>query len=223
MRYLRGLSPAHTLTSLSIQGASQVPASCSILPLPVKRFPLKTSSAYHTADHLSTAQLTPCRDVPLDQSPSTGAQTEVEPNQLLWALLKKRGQVVISIMQTNEALAIRGLIGETGYADIRELDASKTLVIFGRSAQEFIDVMDIVEENMHPRRRRSTSSIGSKRGSGVRQSFPTAGATKLTALGVLLVIGVAALGGVCAGVVISYGPSRKSFDFYFPGVLCPMY
>lgn len=130
-------------------------------------------------------------------------------NQLLWALLEKKGQLVLSVVKHNEASAIRGFAAEMEYVDVKEVDALSSLVIYSRSVKDFKAITDVVDIVIRSRRRRAAASTPGARANGTRRTPATSEATKLTALGVAFVIGVAALGGVFAGVVISFGPYRE--------------
>lgn len=131
-------------------------------------------------------------------------------NGLLRALLEKEGQLlVLSIIPRNEALAIQEFVGGTEYIDVREVDELDSLVMYSQSARAFKNVAGAVDIDMHPRRRRAAACIPVSRAAGARRAAATSAATKLTTLGVVLVIGVAVLGGVSAGVVISFGPYRE--------------
>lgn len=112
-------------------------------------------------------------------------------------------------MQPNEAEAFKGLIGETEWSQVRGIDSLRSLTMYSRSAQDGRDILGVVDVNTHSRRRRPVATPAT-RSSGSRRTSAIVGASRLTAFGVVLVVGVAALGGVSAGVVITFGPYSKS-------------
>jgi hypothetical protein len=131
---------------------------------------------------------------------------EVKPfpawgNQLIWALLKKRNPLILSVVPPNEAATIRGLAGEAEYMDVREVDALRSLVVYSPSTEGFGNTIEAVDIALRSRRRTAASRTGA-----TRRLSATSAASRLTTLGAVLVICVAALGGVSASVVMSFGP-----------------
>ncbi|KAJ3527655.1 hypothetical protein NMY22_g9709 [Coprinellus aureogranulatus] len=146
------------------------------------------------------------------------------PNQLLWAFLRKRGLLVLSVMHPNEATAVQGFAGEAEKVDVQELDSLRSLVMYSGSKVAFDDILREVDVSVRPRpgppsrRPQAAASTANKRAG---RTFSSSGSVRMTALGVALVIGVAVLGGVMAGVVVSFGPSRL-LNATISAILCPV-
>ncbi|TEB18194.1 hypothetical protein FA13DRAFT_1720309 [Coprinellus micaceus] len=130
--------------------------------------------------------------------------------ELLESILRKRGELILSTFPTQEALDFQRLAGDVAHAEIEEVDTTHSLVLYSRDKDTFDAIYAGIDAALRARRRRQTPA---PRGGGrvamsnrAHRRRPFNSGEGLTTFGVILVIGVAALGGIFAGVVIYYGP-----------------
>jgi hypothetical protein len=107
-------------------------------------------------------------------------------------------------------LDFQSLAGDVAHVEIEEVDTTHSLVLYSRDKDTFDAIYAGIDAALRARRRRQTPA---PRGGGRvaklkrvprRRSYNPG--ERLTTFGVILVVGVAALGGMFAGVIIYYGP-----------------
>lgn len=157
-----------------------------------------------------------------DQAPLALTDTE---ERVVESLLARRGRVSLALVTPNEARAIQSLSGRAaGYTRVRPIDPLRRLVIHSRTQTNITNIDAILNlTGNHPalRRAQRTESEGPDLAPAPETRPVAVVGVTLSRSMLVLVIGVAMLGGIFAGTVISIGPMRTSLltCLILPGML----
>ncbi|TEB25757.1 hypothetical protein FA13DRAFT_1796258 [Coprinellus micaceus] len=170
-----------------------------------------TIRSIRAGDHLSAVESSPLEDV-VDNEGWTPCD-QLGPHwskELLESILQKRGELILSTFPTQEALDFQRLAGDVAHVEIEEIDVTHSLVLYSRDKGIFNTMYAGIETALRARRRRQ---VPTPKGGGrvatsnrIHHQPSSNSGEGLTTFGVILVLSVAALGGIFAGTVIYYGP-----------------